>query len=127
MREGPDAMPVLLTIAEVAQRMGISKSGVYRRIAGGDLRAIRISDRAMRVLESDLQAYVDPVGPELTVREAATVLRLSTSMVYELIREGRLATTERGSRRLRVLRSELEAYIEGRPMVTEVPESLFGR
>ena len=69
-------MPVLLTIAEVAQRMGISKSGVYRRIAGGDLRAIRISDRAMRVLESDLQAYVDPVGPELTVREAATVLRL---------------------------------------------------
>lgn len=120
-------MPVLLTIAEVAERMGVSKSGVYRRIAGGDLRAIRIGDRAMRVLESDLLAYVDPVGPELTVREAATVLRLSPSMVYDLIREGRLPAADRGPRRLRVLRSELEAYIEGRPMVTEVPESLFGR
>lgn len=120
-------MPVLLTIAEVAARMGISKSAVYRRIAGGGLRAIRVTDRAMRVFESDLQAYIDPVGPELTVRAAAALLRLSPSMVYDLIREEKLPAIPRGPRRLRILRSDLYDYIVGRPLVTEVQESLFRR
>ncbi len=118
-------MPVLLTIAEVAARMAISKSAVYRRIAAGELRAIRITTRAIRVLEADLQAYLNPAGPELTVRETAGVLRLSRSAVYELIEEGKLPATRRGPRRMRILRRELRDYIEQQPMVMDVPENLF--
>ena len=125
MMKGITAMPVLLTIAEVAARMGISKSAVYRRIAGGELRAIRITARAVRVVEADLQAYLNPAGPELTVREAARALKLSPSTVYELIEEGKLAAMRRGPRQMRILRRELRGYIERRPMVMDVPANLF--
>lgn len=118
-------MPVLLTIEEVAVRMGMSKSAVYRRIAVGELRAIRITARAVRVLEADLQAYLNPAGPELTVREAAGVLRLSRLAVYDLIEEGKLQATRRGPWGTRILRRELREYIERRPMVRDVPENLF--
>ena len=120
------SMPVLLTIAEVAARMGISKLAVYRRISGGDLRAIRISSKALRVLELDLQAYLDPVGPELTVKEAAAVLKLSPSTIYELIEEKKLAATKRGpTKQIRILRGELQDYIKRQPIVTNVPANLF--
>lgn len=119
------SMPVLLTISEVAARMGISKLSVYRRISGGDLRAIRISSKALRVLELDLQAYLDPVGPELTVKETAAVLKLSPSTIYELIEANKLAATRRSPKQIRILRGELQDYIKRQPIVTNVPENLF--
>ena len=119
------SMPVLLTISEVAARMGISKLSVYRRISGGDLRAIRISSKALRVLELDLQAYLDPVGPELTVKETAAVLKLSPSTIYELIEEKKLAATRRSPKQIRILRGDLQDYIKRQPIVTNVPANLF--
>lgn len=47
----------LLTIAEVAAMMRVSKMTVYRLVHGGELPALRVG-RSFRVLESDVDEYL---------------------------------------------------------------------
>jgi excisionase family DNA binding protein len=51
----------LLTVPEVATRLGISTEGVRRRIASGQIRAIKLGlhNSALRVASSDLHKYLD--------------------------------------------------------------------
>lgn len=48
----------------------------------------------------------------LSVNEASTSLRLSRSVIYELIRSGRLRTVKQGRRRLVPVAALLE-YVDG--------------
>ena len=52
----PADLERLLSVAEVAEVMGICERTVRRRIASGDLPALR-DGRALRVRPSDLRAY----------------------------------------------------------------------
>jgi excisionase family DNA binding protein len=58
MNNHPDP---LLCVAEVAAMLGISSDGVRRRIASGELRAVKLGDSnsALRVRRSALDEYVD--------------------------------------------------------------------
>jgi excisionase family DNA binding protein len=47
----------LLTIAEVAAMMRVSKMTVYRLVHGGDLPALRVG-RSFRVREEDVDEYL---------------------------------------------------------------------
>ena len=58
-----------------------------------------------------MSSALSPVQPILYgVDEAATALRLSRSLIYELIRSGRLRSVKQGRRRL-VPVSALEEYV----------------
>lgn len=48
---------VFLTIAEVADRMRVSKMTVYRFVHGGELPAVRVG-RSFRVTEEDLNEFL---------------------------------------------------------------------
>jgi excisionase family DNA binding protein len=52
----------LLTVAEVAGRLGVSAATVYKVCAAGRLGHVRVSN-AIRVLETALAAYLDPRDP----------------------------------------------------------------
>lgn len=49
----------LLTLPQVAERLQVSLSDVRRKIRAGVLPSIRLGSRQVRVLVSDLQAYVE--------------------------------------------------------------------
>jgi excisionase family DNA binding protein len=65
MFTGPD---VLLTVDEVATRIGQSRWTVYRKIATGQLPAVRLGDgrSALRVSEASLERwlYAEPAERE---------------------------------------------------------------
>lgn len=48
----------LITVAEAAERLGLSRSKLYLLIADGELPTVRIG-RARRIDLADLRAYVD--------------------------------------------------------------------
>ncbi len=50
--------PRLLTLAEAAEVLRVSAKTVRRRIEGGDLPAVRLGPRTLRVREDDLQRYI---------------------------------------------------------------------
>jgi excisionase family DNA binding protein len=52
----------LLTVAEVARRLGVSTATVYKVCAAGRLGHVRVSN-AIRVPETALAAYLDPRDP----------------------------------------------------------------
>ena len=104
-------LPVLLTVHEVAEQLRVSSAAVYGLIRRGRLRAIHVTPKSVRIREEDLERFVDPAGPELTVAQAAGVLRVSRSEVYLLIREGRLPALKRGRRPTRVLKRDLVNYV----------------
>ena len=56
-RSGPD-LTRLLTVAEVASVMRVSRMTVYRLIRRGQLKAIRVG-RNYRVREDDLNQYLE--------------------------------------------------------------------
>ena len=54
-------MPVskLLSVAQVSAKLQCARSTVRKLVADGELRASRISSRAIRISEEDIQAYLD--------------------------------------------------------------------
>jgi excisionase family DNA binding protein len=56
-----DEAPKLLTVEDVAERLGQSKWTIYRKVASGELPAVRLgsSSRApLRISERELQAWL---------------------------------------------------------------------
>jgi excisionase family DNA binding protein len=68
--EHPDTWTTLLTVAQVAERMGISRAQVYVLLADGALTSVKIG-RSRRVALGDLARYIallrppDAVAPSL--------------------------------------------------------------
>ena len=55
------AVPVgirLLKVSEVAERLGTSVRMVWRLIAAGDLKPLKIGRRGTRIAEADLNGYI---------------------------------------------------------------------
>ncbi|MGC5583032.1 helix-turn-helix transcriptional regulator [Ornithinimicrobium sp. W1665] len=50
-----------LTIAQAAERLGVSTYTIRRRIADGSLPAVRIGTRAIRVDADDVDALARPI------------------------------------------------------------------
>ncbi|NMR19175.1 helix-turn-helix domain-containing protein [Cellulomonas fimi] len=56
--------PEFLTVAEVADRLRVTERFVRRLIATGELRAVRVGSRVVRVRQVDIDALLEPVhGP----------------------------------------------------------------
>jgi excisionase family DNA binding protein len=49
----------LLTVAEVAARLQLSRKTAYRLCDRGELPSLRVSGNAIRVLLQDLEAFVE--------------------------------------------------------------------
>lgn len=56
--------PDLLTLAQVAERLQVSRWTVYQLIWAGELRSVHIG-RCHRVRARDVDAYIDRLGPEV--------------------------------------------------------------
>jgi excisionase family DNA binding protein len=50
--------PTMLSVAQVAERCGVSRDAVRRAIRRGDLPAVKVFNR-VRIDESDLAAYIE--------------------------------------------------------------------
>ena len=49
----------LLTVSDVAERLNISVRSVFAHIAEGDLPRVKFGHRTVRILESDVEAFVN--------------------------------------------------------------------
>ena len=49
----------LLTVDEVAEILRVSPSTVYRRIQAGELPAVKLGHRQVRIKQEDLDAYIE--------------------------------------------------------------------
>lgn len=58
----PPTVSALLTPAETATHARVDRSTVYRWIRTGQLRAVRVGPRAIRVRAEDLDELLTPVG-----------------------------------------------------------------
>jgi excisionase family DNA binding protein len=50
--------PRLLTIAQAAERLGLSRSKLYELIAAGEISTVRIG-RSRRIIPDDLASFID--------------------------------------------------------------------
>lgn len=55
-------MPQYTTLADAAARWAVSTRTIRRRIATGELPAVRLSARAIRINEDDLASLFKPVA-----------------------------------------------------------------
>ena len=58
----PERPTSLLTIAELAQLLGIGRTTVYRLVKTGELRAVRVGER-LRFRPEDVNAYLERGSP----------------------------------------------------------------
>jgi excisionase family DNA binding protein len=49
----------LLTVREVAERLSVTPRTVHRYLADGKLPRVQLSERAVRIRETDLQAFIE--------------------------------------------------------------------
>lgn len=54
-----DGPQQLLTVLQVAQRLGVSEDTVRRRIAAGQLAGVKLGYRTLRVSVAELARYLD--------------------------------------------------------------------
>ena len=50
---------VLLTFAQVEERLGLCRSSVYSLVQRGELPSFRLGNRVRRIKESDLEAFIE--------------------------------------------------------------------
>jgi len=109
--------PRFLTVAEFDAAFPTSAAGVYREIHAGRLACIKIGgkyivpSRALAVLEARaagealpeflVEASTSPTGrPFLGIPQAATLLRISVTVLAREAREGRFPAVEFGGKRI---------------------------
>jgi excisionase family DNA binding protein len=111
---------LLLTAAEVAERLGVSLATVHNKIGAGMLRA-HLFGNQRRVRPEDLDAYLEarqaerpPQGENWrTVRDLMRAANVSRAVVYRLIRRGSLpARTFCGIQYIR--REDFEEFLRSR-------------
>ena len=61
--QSEDSKSLLLTIEEAAKRLSIGRSHIYQQMQVGKLRSVHIG-RSRRILESDLEAFVNELLDE---------------------------------------------------------------
>ena len=61
--QSEDSKALLLTIDEAARRLSIGRSHIYQQMQVGKLRSVHIG-RSRRILESDLEAFVNELLDE---------------------------------------------------------------
>jgi len=49
----------MLTVEQVAKKLGVSKMSIYRWIASKELKAFRITRKTIRIKEEDLQIFLN--------------------------------------------------------------------
>ena len=57
--DSQEGMTILLSVDEAARVLSCSRSTVRRLLRGGDLPAVRVSPRVVRVRRSDLEALIE--------------------------------------------------------------------
>ena len=63
--ESPSAsLTRLVTIPEVAARLGVSARKTWRLVAEGKLKTVRVGARGTRVIESDLERFIEQLSAE---------------------------------------------------------------
>jgi prophage regulatory protein len=93
-----------LRLREVCQRVGLKPSSVYRLIGLGTFpKQLKLSERTSAWIESEVEAFMasriderdhsslntpPPMSPYMRMGEVMKVTGLSSSKIYELIREG---------------------------------------
>lgn len=65
--------PVLLTVAEAAERLRLSAAAIYEMVRVGQLPAVRVGPRkgALRIRASDLEHCLEPTTPATKVIRTA--------------------------------------------------------
>lgn len=58
-----DALPLTMTVAQIAKLLGVSKNTAYKLVRSMSLRSIRIG-RQIRVPRSALEDYLNGITPE---------------------------------------------------------------
>lgn len=111
---------LLLTVAEVAERLGVSLATVHNKISAGKLRA-HLFGNQRRVRPEDLEAYLEaaeaerpPAGEDWrTVRDLTHAANVGRAVVYRLIRRGSLPARTFGG--VRYVRGEdFDAFVRSR-------------
>jgi len=64
----------------------------------------------------------DTADEPLTIKEVASIMRISEGQVYRLMREGELPVIKRGKRFTRIMRSDLDAFLQRHR--TESPQDI---
>ncbi len=55
----PPHSPRYLTVAECAERIGVSTRTIWQRIAAAEIGVVRFGRRTVRVSEDELQRFID--------------------------------------------------------------------
>ena len=117
-------LPLVMTVAEVADLLQVSKAIIYQLVRGEQLRKLQVG-KQIRILRSDLQAYLtggvpypecDPgfaqVPLLLTVQDMMPLLKLDRNSVLELVHSEQIRCV-RVSCQIRVLKYELQEFLLG--------------
>lgn len=86
-----ETKPGFLTVEQVARELELSKDGVYKLIKRGKLKAIRLSERNIRISDVALAAYrrrvsrgdTDPADVALAPHESRTYQELLGAFVHD--------------------------------------------
>lgn len=121
--------PALLTVDQVAEKLGISKHRVYRRIHRGDIpaRPSRKGNAHYLVSEDDLQSYITAAqghtdltepkiapSPFLSTAEAAMATGFSVETIRHMCYEGQLPYIRSGGKprgHLRIPRTAVQELL----------------
>jgi excisionase family DNA binding protein len=67
MHADPSSPPLFITIAAAAARTGVCPKTIRRAIARGDLRAVRLGSRIIRIRVDELEQLGRPIPSARTV------------------------------------------------------------
>lgn len=58
MTDAPSSLPQLLTVREVAERLGISSRSVWSMLSNGRLTGLRLGAKTIRIEAAELERFV---------------------------------------------------------------------